>query len=103
MRRTSGIFRLRSAPGAFLVCMVPALALHAQTVTGRIVGLVQDANAGAIWNAQVIILNQETGLKWSYTTDARGTYGAPSLPSGGYRIQVAAPGFRTAVSLDNIV
>jgi len=87
----------------FLVYLASTFTLHSQTVNGRIVGVVQDTNGGSIWNAQVTILSQETGLKWSYTTDVRGSYGAPSLPSGGYRIQVAAPGFRTAVSLDNFV
>src|SRR5260370_41827780 len=85
MRRTA---RTRSAQGVFLVCRAAAFALRAQTVTGRIVGVVEDTNGGAVWNAQVTILNQETGLKWSYPPDARGSYGAPSLPLGGYRIQV---------------
>jgi hypothetical protein len=77
-----------------LVC-----AAHAQTVTGRIAGTVQDTNGAPIGSAQVAVLNQQTGLRWSCVTDIHGIYGAASLPSGSYRIQVTAPGFRSAISL----
>ena len=44
--------------------------LPGQTVTGRIVGVVQDPDWGSVANAQVSMLNQDTGLKWSYATDS---------------------------------
>jgi hypothetical protein len=62
-------------------------------------GLVQDTNRGPIPNAQVAILNQQTGLRWNCAADIHGIYGTASLPPGTYRIQVTAPGFRSAISL----
>jgi hypothetical protein len=81
-----------------LVCTADA-----QTITGRITGLVQDPNGGPIPNAQVAILNQQTGLRWNCLTDPNGVYGVASLPSGPYRLQVTASGFRSAISLGVMV
>jgi len=69
-----------------------------QTVTGRIAGIVQDTNSGPIGSAQIAILNEQTGLRWNCSTDAHGIYGAASLPSGPYRIQVTASGCCAAAS-----
>ena len=74
-----------------------------QTVTGRLIGTVQDASDAAIPNAQVTITNEDTGLVMKLTTDARGNYIAPTVPLGPYKIQVETAGFRTATSAGNVV
>ena len=72
--------------------------VYAQAITGRIVGTVQDRNQGAVPNAKVTITNQSTGISSEFQTDSQGNYIAPSLPSGAYKVAVAASGFRQAVA-----
>jgi hypothetical protein len=82
----------------FLACQA-----HGQTITGRVVGTVQDSSQAPFPNAEVTLVNQNTGIASTVRTDALGNYVAPSLPAGVYRISVQASGFRNAVSADNIV
>src|SRR5713101_4776397 len=87
-------------------CLVLLLAVHpadAQTVTGRLIGTVQDPSEAGLVNAQVTITNEDTGLVVKLTTDNRGNYIASALLLGSYKIQVEAPGFRTATSTGNVV
>ncbi len=72
-------------------------ALHAQQVTGTILGTVQDAQGGVIVQAQVTARNQDTGLSRSVQTDDRGEYRMAFLPPGTYEVQAATSGFRTFV------
>lgn len=76
--------------------IVPAV--YAQAITGRIVGTVQDRNQSAVPNAKVTITNQGTGISSEFQTDSQGNYIAPSLPSGAYKVTIAAQGFRQAVA-----
>jgi outer membrane receptor protein involved in Fe transport len=78
-------------------------ALFAQSITGRLLGTVQDPSQAALPGADVTITNQETGVAWHLKTDTRGEYIAPSLPTGTYRIQVVAAGFKNAISTGNTV
>src|SRR5262245_15256901 len=78
-------------------------AVYAQAITGRIVGTVQDRNQGAVPNAKVTITNQGTGISSEFQTDSQGNYIAPSLPSGAYKVTVAASGFRQAVASNVVV
>jgi protocatechuate 3,4-dioxygenase beta subunit len=54
----------------------------AQTVTGTIKGTVVDKNGGLIVGASVEIINVETGLRRSLTTNEAGSYQATFLPLG---------------------
>ncbi|MGH9766353.1 MAG: carboxypeptidase regulatory-like domain-containing protein [Blastocatellia bacterium] len=72
--------------------------VYAQAITGRIVGTAQDRNQGAVPNAKVTITNQSTGISSEFQSDSQGNYIAPSLPSGAYKVTVAAQGFRQAVA-----
>ncbi|HJZ79868.1 MAG TPA: TonB-dependent receptor, partial [Pyrinomonadaceae bacterium] len=76
---------------------------HGQAITGRIVGTIQDADQGAVPNAKVTIVNQNTGISWDFQTDAQGNYLAPSLPPGTYKVTAAASGFRQAVTINIVV
>ena len=70
----------------------------AQAITGRLVGTVQDGSQAVVPDVKVTITNQGTGISWEFQTDAQGNYVAPSLPSGVYKLTVAAPGFRQSVA-----
>lgn len=68
-----------------------------QLDTAAIVGTVFDSGGGVIAGATITIQNEGTAATYSFTTDGSGSFIAPVLPIGMYRITVAAKGFKTAV------
>ncbi len=81
-----------------ILSLATVSAVYAQAITGRMVGTVQDRNQSAVPNAKITITNQGTGISSEFQTDTQGNYIAPSLPSGAYKVAVAAAGFRQAVA-----
>ncbi len=77
--------------------------LHGQVVGGTIGGTVVDSAGAIVSGATVMVRNHETGGERRLTTDATGTYSAPSIPIGTYTVSVSLEGFapevRTGVSL----
>src|SRR6185369_4872044 len=68
----------------------------AQSNTGSIVGVVQDANGSAIAGANVTITNVGTNDNKTVQANTEGYYEALSLPTGVYRIVAKASGFEDA-------
>jgi len=65
--------------------------------TGAITGTVQDPTGAVVANAEVRIVNQDTGtVTRSTKTDAGGTFTATLLPVATYTINVSSSGFREA-------
>lgn len=64
-------------------------------------GTVYDPEGKIIANAQVVLVNVETGVSQSTRTNAEGHYRFPSLPPGKYKITASAPGFKQ-VTQENI-
>ncbi len=63
--------------------------------TGAITGAVQDPTGAYVANADVRIVNQDTGVvARTLKTDANGSFTVPLLPVGTYTIEVNSPGFR---------
>lgn len=75
--------------------------LHAQAISGDLVGTVVDKTGGAVPNAAVQATNVATGLKVTATTKEQGEFRFSNLPIGTYTVQVSAPNF-TSVTLTNI-
>ncbi len=75
----------------FLVC----LPLFAQTPTGRILGNVRDQTGAALRGATVTITDVQRGISRTLTTDDAGTYVAPNLDPGTYKVRAEAKGFKT--------
>src|SRR5262245_27797090 len=75
----------------------------AQTVTGTILGVVSDAGGGVISQAQVLITEENTGLKRRLETDNLGGYLATFLPVGTYTVTIEKPGFRKATFTGTIL
>ncbi len=73
----------------------------AQTVTGTIKGTVADSNGGLIVGASVEVINVETGLRRSLTTNEDGSYQATFLPLGRYSVAVNQSGF-AVVTQENV-
>ncbi len=69
----------------------------AQTATGSISGVVQDESGAVIPNANVTIVNVETGISRSVTTDPSGRYRVQGLIPDHYDVQAQMTGFETSV------
>src|SRR5437588_1036136 len=82
----------------FATLFVFAGLLSAQTATtGQIQGIVHDPT-GAVVAAVKVILTGEAGLSRETQTSDAGAYLFTLLPPGNYRLEVNAPGFKTATA-----
>jgi hypothetical protein len=81
----------------FLLFLIGAPILLCQSTDATISGIVFDPSSRAISNAQVLILNEATGVRYSGTTNTVGLYTVSILPPGQYRIQVSKDGFKTII------
>src|SRR5438445_12621770 len=84
----------------FLCCALLAISLVGMSfaqggATGAITGTVQDSSGAVVANAEVRIVNQDTGaLTRTTRTDGNGSFAATLLPVGNYTVYVSSPGFR---------
>src|SRR5215469_4355006 len=74
--------------------------LVAQSPNGSIAGIVLDPDGKAIPGAEIIIVNDLTGLQYSSATNNEGIYRVANLPPGSYRIQVSKIGFKAIIKPD---
>ena len=72
----------------------------AQSPNGNINGLVLDPTSQLIVGAEVIAVNDVTGVQYTTKTNNVGVYVLPNLPPGPYRIQVSKVGFKTIIKPD---
>jgi hypothetical protein len=98
MRRFGQKFLLR-------VCLLLALLDTGWAgVGGSISGTITDPSGAAIAQATVSLLNSNTGVRQSVTSDEQGTYTFPVLPIGNYVLEANHAGFkpyqRTGIGLD---
>ncbi|HYG80487.1 MAG TPA: carboxypeptidase-like regulatory domain-containing protein, partial [Pyrinomonadaceae bacterium] len=92
-------------PGVGVLCLLLAafaLPTYGQTNKGTIKGTVTDPNGGVVQNATVRVVNTGTNAERTVTTSDEGTYEAPLLDPGEYRVIVDAPTFSTATQ-ENVV
>src|SRR5687768_2563629 len=104
--RRGAVPRVWSASSAVLLYALAVLVLApagaaAQDPRGTIQGRVVDASGAAIPGATVEVLNIATGVVTPTTTNEQGSYRAPFLNPGNYRVTVSLTGFGKFVS-DNI-
>jgi Carboxypeptidase regulatory-like domain len=89
---------------AFVLAVLPlAFPLLAQSPNGTINGLVLDPSKNVIAGADLLVINDVTGVKYSTRTNPEGIYVMPNLPPGPYRLQVSKPGFKTIVKPDIVL
>jgi len=79
----------------FVVAFLAAGIVRGQVTTGTISGTVTDSTGAVLPGANIVILNEETGISRALVTDAAGRYLAPSLSPGRYRVTISQPGFQT--------
>ena len=90
LKRTTLHFGLLA--GLILFASVASLAQTPDTASIR--GQIVDSNGAAIPGAQIVLANEQTGLRREAQSDSSGTYAITSLPlTGGYKLKVSAPNF----------
>ena len=85
------VFRLSMLP-LVLVCLLAGV--FAQGLTGQISGTLNDPNGGAVPNAKVEIISQETAQVRTVTSDSSGNFVVTQLLPGTYSVVVSANGFK---------
>jgi len=97
--------RVRFPRIAFLfACAVSlALPLAAQSTNGTINGRVLDPSNKVIGGADILAINDATGVQYSGKTNEDGIYVVPNLPPGAYRLQVSKVGFKTLIKPDIVL
>lgn len=75
----------------------------AQSTSAIVSGLVLDPSAKPIPGADVVMVNDDTGVHYPGATNGEGIYQIPNLPPGSYRLQVAKTGFKTLVKPDIVL
>ncbi len=84
---------------AFCVVAI-AMPLWAQSPNGLINGLVSDPSQAAIPGAEIVAVNDVTGVQYTAKTNDEGIYVLANLPPGPYRLQVSKVGFKTMIKPD---
>ncbi len=89
--------RLTGRLGLLLVMLsLVAVSVPAQvTTSGRLTGVVADANGALIPKAQVTAKHDQTQTEYKTTTNEEGGWTIPSIPNGTYTVSIAAQGFKT--------
>ena len=92
MRRTALVLFVRS----LALLMISAAAVLAQAVsTAQINGAVKDSGGLPLPGVTVTVMQSDTGLVRSTTTNETGAYIITNLPVGPYRLEASLQGFRT--------
>ena len=87
-----------------LVCMtLNTFSLFAQSPNGNINGLVSDPSSAAVVGAEMVAVNDVTGVQYTTKTNSEGIYVLPNLPPGPYRVQVSKIGFKTIIKPDIVL
>ena len=82
----------------FVLVLLTAVSLWAQTFRGTILGTVTDPSGNLVAGATVKVKNAGTGLERTTTTGPDGGYNIPELPVGTYSVTVTQTGFQTSVT-----
>jgi hypothetical protein len=89
----------RFVPVLFCITL-NTFSLFAQSPNGNINGLVSDPSSAAVVGAEVVAVNDVTGVQNTTKTNNEGIYVLPNLPPGPYRVQVSKVGFKTLIKPD---
>lgn len=80
----------------------PAL-LRAQSTNATITGFITDPTKAAVAGVKVDVMNMDTNVHYTATSNQEGSYSVANLPPGPYRIEVEKAGFKTIVKSDLIL
>ncbi|HVZ16210.1 MAG TPA: TonB-dependent receptor, partial [Terriglobales bacterium] len=86
---------MRRIISSLVFLAVAAVSLLGQVNTASLSGFISDPSAAAVPNAQVTVLNKDTGYSRSVNSEQTGSYFFQELPIGTYQLTVSKQGFRT--------
>jgi hypothetical protein len=66
--------------------------MHAQAISGDLLGVVTDSSGALVTNATVVATNLGTGVKSTTTTNSAGQYHFVNLPVGHYKVEASGSG-----------
>jgi len=69
--------------------------ITAQSDNSSLTGTVMDAAGAVLPNAKVVIHSNATGQETNATTNEGGSFNAPNLPPGSYKVSVTSEGFQS--------
>src|SRR5438309_4599308 len=87
-----------------LVLLLAVFSLVASTVpaqittSGRLTGVVSDAQGAMIPKAQIAAKNDQAQTEFKTTANDEGEWTIPSIPNGTYTVTITAQGFKTTVT-----
>ncbi len=93
-RVCSGVAKAIQALCASLVLLFFSIPAFSQGSAGRILGTITDQTGGTISGATVTVLDVQRGTTRTLTTEDSGTYNAPNLLPGTYKVRAEFKGFR---------
>ncbi len=79
----------------FFIALAFAPTVEAQQTLGTINGTVTDISGAAMASCTVTVVNEQTGLARSTTTQKTGYWEILNLPVGTYKVTVTEPNFET--------
>jgi hypothetical protein len=82
----------------FILALFSRTLLSAQDATGSIRGTVLDSAGGRISQASIVLVSTATGLGFTTTSDAEGSFAFDLLQPGDYSARVVAPGMSPQVT-----
>jgi hypothetical protein len=94
---------MSSYRNAFLLTLVLAVSLAGQETRGKVQGEVRDPSGAVIAGASATLMNDNTGVKSTTTTNESGHYLFDLVVPGHYRVTVSAAGFKEFVLRDILV
>src|SRR6202795_4231181 len=90
---------MKSLACTFVCLLLAASVAQAQGVgtSGDITGTVTDSSGGLVLKATINVVDSQTGLKRTVTTNSTGQYRAPELPPATSDVSVEMAGFATEI------
>lgn len=90
---------MKSLAGVLMCVLFITLMVRAQGVgtSGDITGTVTDSSGGVLVNATVNVVDAQTGLKRTATTNSTGQFRVAGLPPATYVVSAEMPGFATEI------
>src|SRR6476469_6309503 len=90
----------RASIALLLLVLFTAGLSFGQTFNGTILGNVQDSSGAMAAGARVTVIQPDTNLRRTITTDKEGYFEFPLLPPGVYRMEAELAGFKKFVRDD---
>jgi carboxypeptidase family protein len=81
-----------------LISLMTTLVPAQVTTSGRLTGVVADANGALIPKAQIVAKHDQTQTEYKTISNDEGGWTVPSIPNGTYTVTISAQGFKTTVA-----